>query len=130
DWGGLLDALIISTGVALVAWVFLILPYARDPTLTVVRKLVSMAYPVMDVLLLVVAARLALDNGLRRPAFHLLFLSMLCLLGADTAYGLIVLPGTYTTGRPLDAGWIVLYVRRGGAALRPPMRALARRAMA
>src|SRR2546429_6286058 len=125
DWGGLLDALIISTGVALVAWVFLILPYARDPTLTVVRKLVSMAYPVMDVLLLVVAARLALDNGLRRPAFHLLFLSMLCLLGADTAYGLIVLHGTYTTGSPLDAGWIAFYVLWGAAALHPSMRRLA-----
>src|SRR5438309_7575044 len=77
DWGGLLDALIISTGVALVAWVFLILPYARDPSLTLVRKLVSMAYPVMDVLLLAVAARLAMDSGLRRPASHLPFPSML-----------------------------------------------------
>jgi len=125
DWGGLLDALIISTGVALVAWVFLILPYARDPTLTVVRKLVSMAYPVMDVLLLAVAARLAMDSGLRRPAFHLLFLSMLCLLGADTAYGLIVLHGTYTTGSALDAGWIAFYVLWGAAALHPSMRTLA-----
>src|SRR5712664_942049 len=60
DRGGLLDALIISTGVALVAWVFLILPYARDPSLTLVRKLVSVAYPLMDVLLLAVAARLAM----------------------------------------------------------------------
>jgi PAS domain S-box-containing protein len=125
DRGGLLDALIISTGVALVAWVFLILPYASDPTLTLVRKLVSVAYPVMDVLLLAVAARLAMDSGLRRPAFHLLFLSMLCLLGADTAYGLIVLHGTYTTGSALDAGWIAFYVLWGAAALHPSMRTLA-----
>ena len=125
DRGGLLDALIISTGVALVAWVFLILPYARDPSLTLVRKLVSVAYPLMDVLLLAVAARLAMDSGLRRPAFHLLFLSMLCLLGADTAYGLIVLHGTYNTGSPLDAGWIAFYVLWGAAALHPSMRTLA-----
>jgi hypothetical protein len=121
---GLIDALIVSTALGLVAWVFLILPYARDPTLTLGRKLISMAYPLMDVLLLGVAARLALDRGNRRPAFHLLILGMLCLLAADTAYGLIVLHGTYTTGSPLDALWIAFYVAWGAAALHPSMQTL------
>src|SRR5258708_8595756 len=107
------------------AWVVRSLPYASAPSLTLVRKLVSVAYPLMDVLLLAVAARLAMDSGLRRPAFHLLFLGMLGLLGADTAYGLIVLHGTYTTGSALDAGWIAFYVLWGAAALHPSMRTLA-----
>ncbi len=124
DAVGLIDALIVSTALGLVAWVFLILPYARDPSLTLGRKVISMAYPLMDVLLLGVAARLALDRGNRRPAFHLLIVSMLCLLAADTAYGLIVLHGTYTTGSPLDTLWIAFYVAWGAAALHPSMQTL------
>src|ERR1700716_2882059 len=83
-----------------------------------------MAYPLMDVLLLGVAARLALERGNRRPAFHLLILSMMSLLAADTAYGLIVLHGTYNTGSPLDALWIAFYVAWGAAALHPSMQTL------
>jgi PAS domain S-box-containing protein len=124
DAVGLIDALIVSTALGLVAWVFLILPYARDPTLTLGRKLISMAYPLMDVLLLGVAARLALDRGNRRPAFNLLILSILCVLAADTAYGLIVLHGTYNTGSPLDVLWIAFYVAWGAAALHPSMQTL------
>jgi PAS domain S-box-containing protein len=124
DAVGLIDALIVSTALGLVAWVFLILPYARDPTLTLGRKVISMAYPLMDILLLGVAARLALDRGNRRPAFHLLILSMLCLLAADTAYGLIVLHGTYSTGSPLDILWLAFYVAWGAAALHPSMQTL------
>jgi hypothetical protein len=67
---------------------------------------------------------LALDRGSRRPAFHLLILSMLFLLAADTVYGLIVLHGTYKTGSPLDALWIVFYVLWGAAALHPSMQSL------
>ncbi|HEX9315401.1 MAG TPA: hypothetical protein VGA71_08360 [Actinomycetota bacterium] len=122
DAVGLIDALIVSTALGLVAWVFLILPYARDPSLTLGRKVISMAYPLMDVLLLGVAARLALDRGNRRPAFHLLIVSMLCLLAADTAYGLIVLHGTYTTGSPLDTLWIAFYVAWGAAPCTPRCR--------
>ncbi len=124
DAVGLIDALIVTTAVGLMAWVFLIVPYARDPTLTLGRKLVSIAYPLMDVLLLGVAAKLALDRGIRRPSFNLLILSMLCLLGADTAYGLIVLHGTYHTGSPLDILWIAFYVAWGAAALHPSMQTL------
>src|SRR2546427_3334497 len=124
DAVGLIDALIVSTALGLVAWVFLILPYARDPSLSFGRKVISMAYPLMDVLLLGVAARLALDRGNRRPAFHLLIVSMLCLLAADTAYRLIVLHGTYTTGSPLDILWIAFYVAWGAAALHPSMQTL------
>src|SRR5437879_10544241 len=72
DAVGLIDALIVSVALGLVAWVFLILPYARDPSLPRGRKVLSMAYPLMDVLLLGVAGRLALDRGNRGPAFHLL----------------------------------------------------------
>ena len=124
DAVGLIDALIVSAAVALVAWAFLIQPYARDPTLTLGRKAVSIAYPVMDVLLLGVAARLALDRGTRRPSFNLLILSMVCLLAADTTYGVIVLHGTYPTGNPLDVLWIAFYVAWGAAALHPSMKSL------
>ena len=40
-----------------------------------------------DVLLLAVAVRLALDGGQRRPAFHLMSASIICLLVTDFVFG-------------------------------------------
>src|SRR5207247_1042855 len=58
DRGGLIDAVIVATGVGLLSWIFLMLPYANDPSLSLFEKVVSIAYPLMDVLLLALVARL------------------------------------------------------------------------
>jgi len=44
DWASLIDSLILTIGLALLSWVFLIAPYAHDATLHVGTKLVSIAY--------------------------------------------------------------------------------------
>ena len=72
-------------------------------------------------LLLAVAVRLALDGGQRRPAFHLICASIICLLVTDFAYGLMILHGTYDHQLWLDAGWIGFYLLWGAAALHPSM---------
>jgi hypothetical protein len=53
DWAGLIDATIIATGVGVMAWIFLMQPYANDPSLSLGLRAVLTAYPAMDVLLLV-----------------------------------------------------------------------------
>src|SRR5918999_2088213 len=63
----LIDALILTIGLALLSWVFLISPYTHDFSLSILEKAVSIAYPSMDVLLLAVAIRLSVDGGLSRP---------------------------------------------------------------
>ena len=47
-------------------------PYLHDARCRRSPKLVSIAYPLGDVLLLAAAIRLALDSGRRAPAFYLL----------------------------------------------------------
>ena len=41
DRGSLLDAVTLTVGMALLSWIFLIDPYVRDTTLTLVQKVTS-----------------------------------------------------------------------------------------
>jgi diguanylate cyclase len=52
DRAGLIDAAIIATGLGLLSWTFLMKPIAADPSLSLPERLVSLAYPLADVLLL------------------------------------------------------------------------------
>ena len=72
DRAGVIDSLIMTLGLALLSWVALIAPYLHDETMTLTGKLVSVAYPLGDILLLAAAIRLAVDTGKRLPAFYLL----------------------------------------------------------
>src|SRR4051795_1642550 len=126
DRAGLIDSLIMTLGLALISWVALIQPSLHDDGLSTVAKLVSIAYPVGDILLLAAAIRLAVDTGARRPAFYLLALSIVALLATDFAYGLVTLAGAYNGQVWLDIGWVSFYLLWGAAALHPSMRGLER----
>ena len=121
DRGSAIDAAILTVGLALPSWVWLIAPYVHDHSLSTAGRLVSVAYPLADVLLLAVAVRLALDGGQRRLSFHLMSASIICLLVTDFVYGLMLLQGTYDHQLWLDVGWIGFYLLWGAAALHPTM---------
>jgi len=128
DRAGLLDALIISVGFGVLSWIYLIEPYARHVDASLMSRIVSMAYPAMDVLLLAVLARLVMGGGTRPRALHLMVASIVCLVLTDAAFAAIELGGSYSVGSWLDTGWMVNYVLWGAAALHPSMRDLAERA--
>ncbi|RNM13787.1 PAS domain-containing sensor histidine kinase [Nocardioides pocheonensis] len=130
DSASLLDALIITVGLGLLSWIYLIEPYTRHLGDSVLSRLVSMAYPAMDVLLLAVAARLVMGSGSRPRSFQLLTASILLLVVTDVVYGAIELNGSYTMGSWLDLGWMGAYVLWGAAALHPSMTQLSARAPA
>jgi hypothetical protein len=121
DWAGLIDAAVVTIGLALLSWVFLISPYARDTTLHLGTKLVSIAYPLGDILLLGVAVKMAVGAGRRSPAYFMLICAIVAVLATDSVYGWILLHGSYKPGDPLDGGWILYYVLWGAAALHPSM---------
>jgi diguanylate cyclase (GGDEF)-like protein/PAS domain S-box-containing protein len=125
--GNGIDATIMTLGLALPSWTALIAPYVHDDAMSIVPKLVSVAYPLGDVLLLAAAVSLAMDSGRRRPAFYLLSTSILALLVTDFFYGLMLLHGTYDHQLSLDVGWIAFYIFWGATALHPSMRQLDRR---
>jgi diguanylate cyclase (GGDEF)-like protein/PAS domain S-box-containing protein len=129
DRGGVIDGLILTVGLSLPQWIALMAPYLHDNELSPVAKLVSIAYPLGDVLLLAAAIRLSLDGGRRAPAFYLLSSSIVLLLMTDFVYGLLILHGTYAHQLWLDVGWIGFYLLWGAAALHPSMAQLEQRSV-
>ena len=121
DRDSLLDATTLTIGLALLAWIFLIDPYVRSTELTVVQKLVSVAYPLGDVLTLAVFARLITGGTRRSPSIMILGVGTAGLLVADVAYGLIQLNGSWQVGGPTDLGWVLCYAGWAAAALHPSM---------
>jgi signal transduction histidine kinase len=131
DPGSVLDALIIATGFGVLSLVFLIEPNVSANEMPLIARLVSAAYPVMDVLVLAAAARLVVGAGPRHTAFYLFTASLAVLLATDSAYVYAQTNGLYEIdslfGKLLDAGWLTFYVLLGAAALHPSMRSLVER---
>jgi diguanylate cyclase (GGDEF)-like protein/PAS domain S-box-containing protein len=121
DRGGLLDALTVTAGLGLLSWVYLIVPYVRSEDLTAAQKAISICYPLGDVLILAMLARLIVGGGLSSRPVQLLIGGAVSLLAADIAYGLTRLYGTWKGGGPIDLGWIAFYTAWGTAALHPDM---------
>jgi signal transduction histidine kinase len=125
------DAAIIATSLGVLSWVFLVEPAVLAHGASVPMRIVSAAYPIMDLLVLAAAARLVVGVGFRPPAYWLLVLSLLVLLATDTAYTALQLNGLYRldslNGKLLDAGWLTFYLLLGAAALHPSMRSLTER---
>jgi len=124
DRGSLIDAGIMTLGLAVPSWALLIAPYLSDPSLGLPAKLVSAAYPVGDILLLAAAIRLTLDRGPHQPAFRLLIASLTSLLVTDFVYGILTQRGAYHHQLWLDFGWMTYQLLWGTAALHPSMVAL------
>jgi len=122
DRPSLIDALAITTGVGLASWTFLVVPFAHAPQLGELARLVSMSYPLLDLLLLATVVRVAVGGGSRPAAFHLLLVSVLTLLLTDAVYSVEQLsPGGYHIGGLIDVGWMAWYACWGAAALHPSM---------
>ena len=123
DRAGVLDALVLTAGFGLISWIFLISPNLQQESASTLAKLTSVAYPISDLLFLLVGARL-LSAVRFTPAVTLMAVGGVSLLITDVAYGLSQLNQTWTLGGPIDFGWIVFYGTWGAAALHPSMREL------
>jgi diguanylate cyclase (GGDEF)-like protein len=130
DWGTLVDSTTITTGLGLLSWVFLIRPAASDPTIGLLGHVVSVAYPVGDVVLLAMLVRLLFGSGRRSSSFGLIAATLLVFLSGDVAWAVINQVG-YAPGpvpqRVLAATFLVAYTLFGAAALTPAMREVGER---
>ena len=120
DRASLIDATVISTGVGMLAWVFLASPYSVDASLPMVERILSMLYVVFDVLVLALVIRLAIGGGDRSRAYLLMTTGWLVLVAADAGRALLVLLGTYDPSSPVEAGWLVAYALWGAAPCATP----------
>src|SRR4029077_14975991 len=110
---------------ALIGWVFIFGPQVHSGSGSVLVRLTSLAFPVMDLGVLAVALRLLVGGGTRSRSFFFLVGALTLLLVADTVYGLQQLAGVYVAGNFVDAMWLGYYLLLGAAALHPSMVALA-----
>ena len=125
DLAGLLDAVIVTTGLFALSWVLIVDRYLEASEISDLAKPVSIVYPVIDVLLLVAAAKLILPLGKRSPAGMLLVGFLMCQLAADTIYGRALLGETFGVDSSAFGLWLASYGFLGAAALHPAMRTLA-----
>ncbi len=121
DWSSLVDAAIVATATFAVFGVLVMDRYLTDPSLDLAGRVISVCYPVMDVALIAVAARLIGLVHLRRPAFVLLLAGLCSLLVADMIYGILNSAGVFETGGVADVFWLGFYVLLAAAALHPDM---------
>jgi diguanylate cyclase (GGDEF)-like protein/PAS domain S-box-containing protein len=121
DRASTIDPIIVAVAVGMVAWVFLIRPALEVQSYSLAQRLVFVAYPLMDVLLLAVVVRMLLVSGRRPFAYYPLVAGLFCTLLYDAAYGMATLEGTYETGSPIDALEMLFLVLFGTAALHPSM---------
>jgi diguanylate cyclase (GGDEF)-like protein len=124
DLPAFLDAAILTTGTAVLAGVFVIAPIAGDSTQPWLAKATSSAYPLADVLLLGILARLWTTPGARTAAFKLLASGFALTLSADALYMVTALQGDGTPLLVNDLLWLGAYVVIAGAAWSPSVRDL------
>lgn len=127
DAGTFLDSATLTLGCGTLAWVFLMAPYAADTSLSLVGRTISVAYPLLDVLMLGVLARLLFGGGPRSRVMDLLVLGVVAALVGDIVYGYLELAGVYADGDAIDLTWIMQFTFFGAAALHPAMGGLTRR---
>jgi diguanylate cyclase (GGDEF)-like protein/PAS domain S-box-containing protein len=121
DRRSLLDALTLTVGLALLCWLFVVVPYFHRGGLSWPQKTVAAAFPVGDVLVLAMLTRLVAPGGWRTRSVQLLGLGGLALLGSDVAFSLLHLHGMFGSGTGVFLGWAVFYLAWGAAALHPSM---------
>ncbi len=122
----LIDPLIIATGAGLLFWVCLMRPYlieplGEHPEIAPLPIVIAVAYPLMDLLLLVVLVRTLFVSRKRSPAYLLLGAGLGTLLLADVVWTLAQALNSYWLGHPIDAAFLLFFVPFGAAALHPSM---------
>jgi signal transduction histidine kinase len=124
DRVGLLDAAIIASGIGMLAWGYLIQPQLEASTLSSAGRAATIAYPLVDVVLVGILARMAFSPRVRRPAFWLLSLGLLAQLTGDVVYSVTVLNGSFSFQSAALPLYALSWAFVGTAALHPSMTTL------
>lgn len=112
----LLDAAAIAAAVVAASLLFV---QTGGSEVGTVGSAVSIAYPLMDLVLVGLALRLALTARPRQVAHGHLVAGLALLLVADTAFTLQGYGTTYALGSWVDAAWLLSYALMGSALLHP-----------
>ncbi|MFT7474761.1 MAG: diguanylate cyclase (GGDEF)-like protein [Verrucomicrobiales bacterium] len=117
----LIDGVVVAVAMFGIIWVLFV-----DDVVLVEQSFwslaVSLAYPVVDVALLAVAARLLVTVRLSHPPFALIVVAIAALAIADMAYQIALNSESgFSTGTWIDAFWLTFYIGFAVAALHPAL---------
>ncbi|GID94668.1 hypothetical protein Adi01nite_40800 [Amorphoplanes digitatis] len=129
DWTNIVDATALTTGLGLLAWIFMVKPAASDPEIGLFGHIASVAYPVGDVVLLAITVRLLLAGGARNRSFRLICAALLTFLAGDVAWAvvnqMVWAPGPFAH-KLLGDVFLTGYLLFAAAAVHPAAHTLAR----
>jgi diguanylate cyclase (GGDEF)-like protein len=120
DVSAWLDAVIWTVGAGVLAWEWVFEDTGLGDDLTLVR-VITAAYPLMDLLLLLVLLRVAFTAARTNSALLLLAAGLAAQLVTDMVYLGGVLGDSYAAGGLMDLGWLFSYVAVAAAGLHPSM---------
>ena len=125
DRVAVLDALVVTAAAGLAAWMLLVQPTLHTHTSATLPSsgalAVAVAYPVADLFILAVAARLwfAVESGGNR-SLQLLLAGLVATLLADTIFTVqLIAGGGWGDETVVGAGWFAFYLLLAAAALHP-----------
>ena len=116
----LMDAIVIAGGVGVVAIMFLLIP-AGTRGAGAVAQIISVGYPVMDLVLLSLLVRATRRAEAGRLALAVLIAALTFRLAADVGFALMDFGNSYVLGGWLDAFWLLSYGGFGAGLLLPSL---------
>lgn len=122
DRGTMLDAAIVGLGFGVASWFCLFDPYLKDANYPLLERLVSAAYPGLEILVVGALAFLVLAPGERTPAFLLLVGGVTIYVCTNVLYARDLLLDTYGSAAYsswMMSAWMIGTLVWGAAALHP-----------
>ena len=112
-----IEALILMTGGGIILWQLLIQPIVVDAT-DPIETMVAIFFPMIDILLIGILARVLLTPARLTGAVRLVLLAATAYLVSDVVYSTQALGDGYESGL-LDIGWLAGYVLFAASVLHP-----------
>jgi diguanylate cyclase (GGDEF)-like protein/PAS domain S-box-containing protein len=119
-----IDGAIVAVSVSAVIWQWIVNPLLDSTNGSTLERVVTVAYPIMDILLVIAMVHAVFALARWRTSAWLLFAALGLMLVADTVYVQLVADAQTSQTSALDAAWPITYLLMAAAALHPSMRRL------
>lgn len=120
-WRGVLDGFAVAGAGLLLSWVLVLGTVVRARDLSTLGGLVAVAYPVGDVVVLVLVVMTVRSmRGRAELALWAVLTGLICMAAADTVYAYLTEVRSFATGGLVDVGWITAYLAIAAGAVVVP----------
>jgi diguanylate cyclase (GGDEF)-like protein/PAS domain S-box-containing protein len=119
-----IDSVVVSIALSAVVWQWVVTPVIESTSGAFLERAVSVAYPIADLVLVVVTVYAMFTLPRWSPAAWFLFAGLTSMLVADGVYARMIADGSYHDGGAADALWPIAYFLLAAAVMHPSMRTL------